>query len=108
MWFIPPHVGTTSLSDIGPRTITSTWTDSRGAGHILDKGFVKGIEEFGDLFAKGEFFLPELVQGAEAMKVAVAVLDPALKGAKEGRRSMGSAVAARWRAISTRPVSPSL
>ena len=28
-------------------------------GDILDKGFVKGIEEVGDLFAKGEFFLPE-------------------------------------------------
>lgn len=25
---------------------------------ILDKGFVKGIEEVGDLFGKGEFFLP--------------------------------------------------
>ncbi|HOT23848.1 MAG TPA: B12-binding domain-containing protein, partial [Thermoleophilia bacterium] len=35
---------------------------------ILDEGFVKGIEEVGDLFARGEFFLPELVQGAEAMK----------------------------------------
>jgi methanogenic corrinoid protein MtbC1 len=46
-------------------------------GDILDKGFVKGIEEVGDLFAKGEFFLPELVQGAEAMKAAVAVLPAA-------------------------------
>jgi len=26
-------------------------------GDILDKGFVKGIEEVGDLFGKGEFFL---------------------------------------------------
>ena len=49
---------------------------------ILDEGFVKGIEEVGDLFARGEFFLPELVQGAEAMKAAVAVLDPEL--AKRG------------------------
>jgi corrinoid protein of di/trimethylamine methyltransferase len=62
-------------------------------GDILDKGFVKGIEEVGDLFAKGEFFLPELVQGAEAMKAAVAVLEPSLEGAKQGRRSMGFAVA---------------
>jgi corrinoid protein of di/trimethylamine methyltransferase len=64
-----------------------------GPGDILDKGFVKGIEEVGDLFAKGEFFLPELVQGAEAMKAAVAVLEPALEGANEGRRSLGAAVA---------------
>ena len=63
-------------------------------GDILDKGFVKGIEEVGELFATGEFFLPELVQGAEAMKAAVAVLDPALQAAGgEGRRSLGSAVA---------------
>jgi corrinoid protein of di/trimethylamine methyltransferase len=63
-------------------------------GDILDQGFVKGIEEVGDLFARGEFFLPELVQGAEAMKAAVAVLDPALQAAGgAGRHSLGSAVA---------------
>jgi corrinoid protein of di/trimethylamine methyltransferase len=62
-------------------------------GDILDKGFVKGIEEVGDLFAKGEFFLPELVQGAEAMKAAVAILQPAIDAAGGGSRSLGSAVA---------------
>jgi corrinoid protein of di/trimethylamine methyltransferase len=62
------------------------------AADILDKGYVKGIEEVGDLFAKGEFFLPELVQGAEAMKAAVAVLEPALEGSG-GSRSLGKAVA---------------
>ena len=60
---------------------------------ILDKGFVKGIEEVGDLFARGEFFLPELVQGAEAMKAAVAVLQPELDKMKEGRKTRGTAVA---------------
>jgi trimethylamine corrinoid protein len=63
------------------------------AGDILDKGFVKGIEEVGDLFGKGEFFLPELVQGAEAMKAAVAVLQPALDASKEGRKATGIALA---------------
>jgi corrinoid protein of di/trimethylamine methyltransferase len=62
------------------------------AADILDSGYVKGIEEVGDLFAKGEFFLPELVQGAEAMKAAVAVLEPALEGSG-GARSLGKAVA---------------
>ncbi len=60
---------------------------------ILDLGFVKGIEEVGDLFGRGEFFLPELVQGAEAMKAAVAVLEPELDKLKEGRRTLGVAVA---------------
>jgi len=60
---------------------------------ILDEGFVKGIEEVGDLFASGEFFLPELVQGAEAMKAAVAVLQPALDISGGGRQALGVAVA---------------
>jgi corrinoid protein of di/trimethylamine methyltransferase len=60
---------------------------------ILDLGYVKGIEEVGDLFGRGEFFLPELVQGAEAMKAAVAVLQPALDAAGAGRSSMGVCVA---------------
>ena len=60
---------------------------------ILDNGFVKGIEEVGELFGRGEFFLPELVQGAEAMKAAVAVLQPELDKSNEGRRTLGVAVA---------------
>ena len=63
------------------------------AADILDQGFVKGIEEVGDLFGKGEFFLPELVQGAEAMKAAVAVLQPALDASGGGRKALGKAVA---------------
>lgn len=59
------------------------------AADIIDKGFVKGIEEVGDLFGKGEFFLPELVQGAEAMKSAVAVLQPELDKTKGGRKPLG-------------------
>ena len=60
---------------------------------ILDNGFVKGIEEVGELFGRGEFFLPELVQGAEAMKAAVAVLQPELDKSNAGRRTLGVAVA---------------
>ena len=60
---------------------------------ILDQGFVKGIEEVGDLFGRGEFFLPELVQGADAMKAAIAVLRPELDRTKDGRKAVGVAVA---------------
>jgi len=63
------------------------------AAEMLERGYVKGIEEVGDLFAKGEFFLPELVQGAEAMKAAVAVLEPALAAAGGQRHATGKAVA---------------
>lgn len=63
------------------------------AADILDNGYVKGIEEVGELFATGEFFLPELVQGAEAMKAAVAVLEPALEASGSSTHSLGTAVA---------------
>jgi len=34
----------------------------------IDKGFVPGIRQAGDLWEEGEFFLPELVTAAQAMK----------------------------------------
>ena len=49
----------------------------------IDRGFAAGIRRVGALWEEGEYFLPELVQGAEAMKAAMAVLQPAL------RRSLG-------------------
>lgn len=45
---------------------------------VIEKGFVKGIKEVGRLWEDGTLFLPELVMGAEAMKRAMAVLQPAL------------------------------
>ncbi len=59
---------------------------------ILAKGFGKGIEEVGDLFASGDFFLPELVQGAEVMKAVVAVLQPAIDSAGGERETLGAAL----------------
>ena len=53
-----------------------------GGGDLLaaiEKGFAAGIRKVGDLWEEGEYFLPELVQGAEAMKAAMAVLQPALR-----------------------------
>jgi corrinoid protein of di/trimethylamine methyltransferase len=44
----------------------------------IDDGYVAGIREVGRLWEEGEYFLPELVQGADAMKAAMAVLRPAL------------------------------
>lgn len=63
------------------------------ASDILNLGFVKGIEEVGECFGRGEFFLPELSAGAECMKAALVVLKPALQASKEGRQVAGTAVA---------------
>lgn len=63
-------------------------------GEMLERGFARGIEEVGDLFARGKFYLPELLQGGEAMEAAVKVLESALREeGGTGRRSIGTAVA---------------
>jgi len=62
-------------------------------GRILNEGLVKGIEEVGRKFGCGEFFLPELVQGALAMQEAVTVLTPAFEASSEGREIIGTALA---------------
>ncbi|HNX51020.1 MAG TPA: cobalamin-dependent protein [Thermoanaerobaculaceae bacterium] len=46
----------------------------------IDGGLVQGIQEAGRRWDEGEFFLPELVGAAGAMKAAMTVLQPALAG----------------------------
>lgn len=60
----------------------------------IEKGFVIGINQVGENFAKGEAFLPELVMAGEAMKAAVAVLDPELKKQGTQRKILGKVVLA--------------
>jgi len=65
--------------------------------HPLDaitKGFVIGVNTVGDAFGRGEAFLPELVMAGEAMKAAVAILDPELKKLGTKRRTLGKVVIA--------------
>lgn len=35
---------------------------------LMDKAFISGITEIGDMFSTGEMFLPELIQAAEVLK----------------------------------------
>ncbi|GAB4464500.1 MAG: corrinoid protein [Anaerolineales bacterium] len=60
----------------------------------ITNGFVVGVNYIGDLFGKGEAFLPELVMAGEAMKAAVAVLEPELLKLGEAREMMGRVVLA--------------
>jgi corrinoid protein of di/trimethylamine methyltransferase len=60
----------------------------------ITKGFVIGVNYIGDQFGKGEAFLPELVMAGEAMKAAVAVLEPELLKLGEAREMMGRVVLA--------------
>ena len=60
----------------------------------ITDGFVIGVNTVGDAFGRGEAFLPELVMAGEAMKAAVAVLNPELKKQGTERRMLGKVVLA--------------
>jgi corrinoid protein of di/trimethylamine methyltransferase len=59
----------------------------------IDNGFVRGIRVVGDRFGAGEMFLPELVMSAEAMKAALAILEPELAKGPGARNSQGEVLA---------------
>jgi corrinoid protein of di/trimethylamine methyltransferase len=52
---------------------------------VIERGLVPGIRKAGELWEEGEYFLPELVSSAQAMKAAMDVLRPALVRAGAGR-----------------------
>mgnify|MGYP001467603144 FL=1 len=60
----------------------------------ITKGYMPGVNEVGDSFACGNVFLPELVMAGEAMKAAIAVLEPELKKAGTTREILGKVVLA--------------
>ena len=57
----------------------------------INKGLTPGMDRVGELFASGEYFLPDLIIGGEAMKMALAILEPALTGGQE-REVLGRVV----------------
>jgi corrinoid protein of di/trimethylamine methyltransferase len=58
----------------------------------INKGFVEGVNYVGDQFSCGNMFLPELVMAGEAMKAAVAVLEPELTRRGTERKMLGKVV----------------
>ena len=60
----------------------------------ISRGFVAGVNTVGEAFGRGDAFLPELVMAGEAMKAAVATLDPELKKRGSKRQILGKVVIA--------------
>lgn len=58
----------------------------------IDKGFVPGMTEVGAQYAKHQMFLPDMLASAEAMKAAMAVLEPELTRQGRQRPSAGTVV----------------
>jgi len=59
---------------------------------VVEKGYIPGIQKVGDLWERGDYFLPELITSAESMKAAMAVLRPAMERAKIADLSRGRVV----------------
>ncbi len=62
-------------------------------GRILNEILVPAINEVGDLFDKGKYFLPQLIASAEAMKIAIEYLEPLLQELSD-RKEMPTVVIA--------------
>jgi corrinoid protein of di/trimethylamine methyltransferase len=58
----------------------------------IDKGFVVGVNYIGDQFSCGDAFLPDLVMAGEAMKAAVATLEPEMQRRGTQRQVPGTVV----------------
>jgi len=58
----------------------------------INQGFVPGLNRIGEQFNRGEVFLPDLVMAGEAMKAAVAVLEPEMQKRGTQRQVLGKVV----------------
>jgi len=61
-------------ADVAKRALAA----GMGPDDILKNGFIVGITEMGDLFERGQVFLPELVLASDAMTAAAEVCNAAL------------------------------
>jgi corrinoid protein of di/trimethylamine methyltransferase len=57
----------------------------------INKGLTVGMDRVGELFASGEYFLPDLIIGGDAMKAALVILEPALSDSQQ-RETLGRVV----------------
>jgi len=58
----------------------------------INRGFVVGVNEVGRQYGAGDMFLPDLVMAGEAMKAAVAVLEPEMQKSGTQRQMLGKVV----------------
>lgn len=65
-------------------------TDKTDVNSVIDS-FSEAIRYVGDLFEEGEYFLPELMRSAEAMKTAMTILTPVLSSNQQ-KSSFGKVV----------------
>jgi corrinoid protein of di/trimethylamine methyltransferase len=72
-----------SIIDGAPDTASTLARQALSEGmapiEAINNGYVAGMHNVGELFARGQMFLPDMMASAEAMRSAMAVLDPELR-----------------------------
>ena len=58
----------------------------------INKGYTPGMDVVGEMYSTGDYFLPDLILGGEAMKAALATLEPVLKASGQAREVLGTVV----------------
>lgn len=85
-----------SIVDGAPDTALGLAQDAVAAGvsplEAINNGYVPGMHDVGEQFAKGQMFLPDMMASAEAMRAAMAVLEPELKKLGSERSMAGVVV----------------
>ena len=61
---------------------------------LMDQALIPAINAVGDLFGRGQMFLPELMQAADVMKTATDLVDQALFDSGEKKEALGTVVIA--------------
>ena len=64
--------------------------DKMSPENVLKDGLIAAMQEVGDRFEKGEFFVPEMLISARAMKEGMAILKPLLQ--QQGVKAIGKVV----------------
>ena len=71
-----------SIIDGAPDTAAGLAERALGDGvpplDAINNGYVAGMHDVGEQFARGQMFLPDMMASAEAMRAALAVLEPEL------------------------------
>jgi trimethylamine corrinoid protein len=61
---------------------------------LLNEGFIPGINKVGDLFGRGELFLPELIKAADTMKTVTDIINEAIADGQEKQEAQAKVVIA--------------
>lgn len=71
-----------------PEFVRAALAENLEARQILEEGLLAGMTVVGRRFREGEYFLPEVLVSADAMKSAMAVLTPHLKAQNVSARAV--------------------